>query len=83
MKISELEDLPNWQAIAVDNKTGHAIAIIRAGHGEYQIYDGGSMGTPSPTVIEHPEGRATYSLEEIGEMFASRELSILKGFMPD
>jgi hypothetical protein len=36
MKTSELEDLPNWQATAVDNKTGHAIAIIRAGQREYQ-----------------------------------------------
>jgi hypothetical protein len=67
----------------VDNKTGHAIAIIRAGQREYHLYDGNSMGTPYPTVIEHPEGRTTYSIDEVGEMFASRKLSLLKGFMPD
>ncbi len=83
MKTSELQTLPNWQATAVDNKTGHSIAIIRAGPGEYHLYDGNSMGTPYPFLIEHAAGRTTYSFDEIREMFASRKLSLLNGFIPD
>src|ERR1700686_5329266 len=37
MKIAELKGLPNWQATAVDNQTGHAIAIVRPGRGGYQL----------------------------------------------
>ena len=83
MKISELETLRNWQATAVDNNTGHSIAIIRAGQREYHLYDGNSMGTPYPSLIEHPAGRTTHSFDEITEMFASRKLSLLNGFIPD
>jgi hypothetical protein len=35
MKIAELKGFPNWQATAVNNKTGHAIAIVRAGQDGY------------------------------------------------
>jgi len=83
MRIEELETLPNWQSTAVDNRTGHAVAIVRAGQEGYHLYDGNSMTTPYPTLIEHPEGKSSYSLGEIREMFASRKLSSLSGFIPD
>ena len=40
MKIAELKGLPNWQATAVDNQTGHAIAIVRAGNDGYHVIRG-------------------------------------------
>jgi hypothetical protein len=80
MKIADLGTLPNWVSTAVDNKTGHAIAIIRAEDG-YHLYDGNSMATPYATLIEHPEGKSSYSIEEVREMFASRKLSVLRGFL--
>ena len=81
MKIAELKSLPNWQATAVDNETGHAIAIVRAGHDEFHLYDGNSMTTPHTTQIEHPQGRSSYSVDEIRQMFATRKLSILEGYL--
>jgi hypothetical protein len=64
---------------AVDNGTGHAIAIVRAGHDEFQLYDGNSMATTHSTQIEHPQGRSSYSVDELKQMFATRKLSILEG----
>jgi hypothetical protein len=83
MTIAELERLPNWQSTAVDNKTGHAIAIVRAEQGKYRLYDGNSMTTPYATEIEHPEGGTTFSLEEVRQIFATRKFSGLRGFLPD
>jgi len=84
VKIAELETLQNWQATAVDNSTGHAIAIVRAPErGQYHLYDGNSTATAYATRLEHPEGRPTYSIDEVRQMFASRKLSLLRGFMPD
>src|SRR5882672_3082273 len=71
--------LPNWQATAVDDETGHVIAIVRAGHEGFHLYDGNSMTVPHTTRIEHPQGRSWYSLDEIRQMFATRKLSILEG----
>ncbi len=81
MKIAELRGLPNWAATAVDNETGHAIAIVGAGHDGYNLYDGNSMTTPYTTKIEHPQGRSSYSIDEIRQMFATRKLSILEGYV--
>jgi hypothetical protein len=83
MTIEELEGLPGWQATAVDNHTGHAIAIVRADGIQYCLYDGNSMTTPYATPILHPEGGVVFSLDEIGQMFTSRRLSVLRGFLPD
>ena len=83
MRIAELETLPNLQVIAVDNKTGHAIAIIRAECGGYRLYDGNSMTAHHSTEIEHPHGKPSFSIEEVREMFVSRRYSVLRGFIPD
>ena len=83
MTIDELEALPNCQSVAVDNATGHAIAIIRVKEGYYRLYDGNSMTTLHRTEIEHPEGGNIFSLEEVRQMFATRKLSVLRGFLPD
>jgi hypothetical protein len=76
MKIAELKGLPNCAATAVNNETGHAIAIVGAGHDGYDLYDGNSMTTPYTTKIEHPQRRSSYSIDEIRQMFATRKLSI-------
>ena len=81
MKIEELKGLPNWAATAVDNETGHAIAIVGSGNNGYDLYDGNSMTTPYTAKIEHPQGRSSYSIDEIRQMFATRKLSILEGFL--
>jgi hypothetical protein len=81
MKVAELKGLPNWQATAVDNETGHAIAIVRAGHEGYLLYDGNSITTPYSTQIEHPQGRSSYSIDELRQMFTTRKLSILEGYL--
>jgi hypothetical protein len=39
------------------------------------------MTKPYPTLIEHPDGKSSYSIEQIREMFASRKLSGLRGFI--
>ena len=83
MTIEELERLPNWQSTAVDNQTGHAIAIIRAGDEHYSLLDGNSMTTPYATEIGHPEGGNIFSINEVRQMFATRRLSGLRGFLPD
>jgi len=80
MKIADLGTLPNWVSTAVDNKTGHTIAIVRTEDG-YHLYDGNSMTTQYATLIEHPEGKSSYSIEEVREMFVSRKLSVLSGFL--
>jgi hypothetical protein len=59
MKIEELKRLPNWQATAVDNETGHAIAIVRAADGGYLLYDGNSITTPYSTQMKHPQGNSS------------------------
>ena len=41
MRIAELKGLPNWQVSAVDNQTGHAMAIVRAGSDGYHVIRGG------------------------------------------
>ena len=41
MRIAELKGLPNWQVTAVDNQTGHAMAIVRAGSDGYHVIRGG------------------------------------------
>jgi hypothetical protein len=82
MKIAELDALPNCQSVAVDNKTGHAIAIVRAEEGGYHLYDGNSMATPYCTQIKHPDGKGAYSIDEVREMFSSGNLSSLTGFLP-
>jgi len=81
MKIEELERLPNWLATAVDNETGHAIAIVRAADGGYLLNDGNSMTTPYSTQIEHPQGTSSYSIGEMRQMFATRKLSGLEGYL--
>jgi len=81
MKIEELRHLPNWVSTAVDNETGHAIAIVRAADGGYLLYDGNSMTMPYSTQIEHPQGRSSYSIDEMRQMFATRKLSGLEGFL--
>ncbi len=83
MTIAELETLPDWQSTAVDNKTGHAIAIVRAKEGYYRLYDGNSMTTPYVTEIPHPEGGMMFSIDEVRQMFVMRKLSGLRGFLPD
>jgi hypothetical protein len=84
MKIAELETLKNWQATAVDNNNGHAIAIVCAPEeGQYYLYDGNLTAATYATPIEHPDRRPTYSIDEIRQMFASRKLSLIRGFMPD
>jgi len=83
MTTEELERLPNWQSTAVDNQTGHAIAIIRVGDERYRLYDGNSITTPYATEIGHAEGGNIFSINEVRQMFATRKLSILRGFLPD
>ena len=83
MTIDELYALPDCQSVAVDNKTGHAIAIIRAKEGYYRLYDGNSMTTPHATEIPHPESGNIFSIDEVRQMFVTRKLSGLKGFLPD
>ena len=80
MKIAELRDLPNWLSTAVDNETGHAIAIVRATDGGYLLYDRNSMTTPYTTQIKHPRGKSSYSIDEMRQMFATRKLSGLEGY---
>lgn len=82
MTIAELEMLPNWQLTAVDNQTGHAIAIT-FGEDGYRLYDGNSMTTPYATEIRPPEGRSVFSVEEVRQMFMTRKFSVLRGFLPD
>jgi hypothetical protein len=81
MKIAELKNLPNWQSTAVDNQTGHAIAIVRAGNDGYHLYEANSMTTPYTTKIEHPQGKSSYSIDEIRQLFATRKLSSLEGYL--
>jgi hypothetical protein len=83
MIIEELERLPNWQAIAVDNQTGHAIAIIRVNETPYRLYNGNSITTPYGNEIQHPDSGNIFFLNEVRQMFTTRKLSILKGFLPD
>lgn len=84
MTIDELEKtLPNCESVAVDNTTGHAIAIIRVKEGYYRLYDGNSMTTPYATEIPHPEGGNIFSIDEVRQMFATRKLSAVRGFLPD
>jgi hypothetical protein len=81
MKIAELRDLPNWVCTAVDNETGHAIAVVQAADGGYLFYDGNSMTTPYHTRIEHPQGKLSYSIDEMRQMFVTRKLSGLEGYL--
>ncbi len=81
MKIAELRGLPNWVATAVDNETGHAIAIVRAGDDEYHLYDGNSTTTPYTAQIQPPQGGSSYSIDEIRQMFATGKLSVLEGYL--
>jgi len=83
MTIDELYALPNCQSVAVDNKSGHAIAIIRVREGYYRLSDGNSMITPHATDIPHPEGGNIFSIDEVRQMFVTGKLSGLKGFLPD
>jgi hypothetical protein len=81
MKIAELRDLPNWVSTAVDNETGRGVAIVRTAYGRYLLYDGNSMTTPYSTQIEHPQGKSSYSIDEMRQMFATRKLSVLEGYL--
>ena len=83
MTIEELEQLPNWQSTAVDNQTGHAIAIIRVDEEHYRLYDSNSMTTPYATEIGHPQGGNIFSINEVRQMFATRKLSGPRGFLSD
>jgi hypothetical protein len=83
MTIDELNALRNCQSVAVDNTTGHAIAIIRVKDGYYRLLDGNSMTTPQATEIPHPKGGNIFSIDEVRQMFVTRKLSGLRGFLPD
>jgi len=74
MKIAELNLLPNWQASAVDNETGHAIAIVRADRGGFHLYDANAMTTSYPTQIKHFDGTEWFSIDEISQMFANTQI---------
>ena len=75
--LSALESQLNWQATA-ETKDGHRGFIMRGYPGceyfekDYYIFDGGThIGTMAFTVIA------------IKEMFASGELTLLRGSIPD
>jgi hypothetical protein len=47
----------------------------------FLLYDGNSMTTPYSTQIEHPQGMSSNSIDEMRQMFATRKLSGLEGFL--
>lgn len=78
MTIDELAALPDCETVAVDNTTGHAIAIIRV-KGCYRLLDGNSVTTPHASEIPHQGGGGNiFSINEVEQMFATRKLSVLR-----
>jgi hypothetical protein len=57
--------------------------IIRVKEGHYRLLDGDSLATPQATETPHPEGGNIFSIDEVRQMFATRKLSVLRGFLPD
>jgi len=39
------------------------------------------MTTPYTSRIAHPQGRSSYSIDEVRQLFATRKLSILEGYL--
>jgi hypothetical protein len=58
-------------------------SIIRVKEGHYRLLDGNSMTTPHATEISHSEGGNIFSIDEVNQMFITRKLSVLRGFLPD
>ena len=81
-KIIELEGDKDWQATA-ENKNANKIAVVRAGDGKFNLYDGNWTATAYISSIQYPKGRPVYSADEIKGMFASGELKLLKGSIPE
>ena len=75
--ISELEHSPDLQAIA-QTKAGHRAFIMRGALGseyfekDYYIFDGNNH-----------VGSMAFVVNEIKKMFASGELTLLRGSIPD
>jgi hypothetical protein len=81
-KIIELEGDKEWQATA-ERKNGNRIAVVRAGEGKFNLYDGNWTATAYTSFIQYPDGRPVLSADEIKAMFASGELKLLKGNIPE
>ena len=80
-KIIEIEKGKDWQATAED-KNQHLLAIVRAEHGTYYVYDGNWTANAYASSIQYPNGRPAHTAEEIKSMFASGELKLIKGSIP-
>jgi hypothetical protein len=79
-QVPDLEKKPNWHATA-KYCNGHETAIMSGVAGGpfshlFYLYD---EDAPIPS---HPDGAKSYSAKEIQKMFASGELSLIKGTIP-
>ncbi len=79
---SKFEKNENWQATA-RRKDGQTVAIMRAADKgpKFYLYDSDFRFTPNAAPPPGFEG-PSYSAAEIKAMFASGELSLLKGEIP-